>query len=718
MGEGIRRDALAIVFLTVGIFLTVALVSFYQMDPSLSAWSSNGADVRNWGGAVGAIVSDLLFQLFGVGAVGFPILCLAMAYWTFRGEKMSGKWSRAAGGLLAVCSLLGIASFFSGHVRLFGADIFLPGIVGHLLGVHFFGKMLSKVGGLICLVALFLFSLMLFTGLPLSGLPSLWRRKKTREQVRAIVKEKMVPREDREGDRPPKGAGSGGRPDADYPRIVPPPPVPEAPSIPKGSGKEFVLPSLDLLEPATNDASGADEESLQRNAVTLLAKLSEYGIEGTITEIRTGPLVTTYEFRPAPGVKANRVVAMAGDLALAMRCESVRVVPNIPGKGVMGFEIPNESRALISLRELLGCKAYADSEAMLSLVMGKDIFGEPVIRDLSKMPHLLIAGATGSGKSVALHSLILSILFRATPEDVRFILVDPKMLELTLYEGIPHLFHSVVTQPREAAQVLKWAVGEMRGRYQEMMENGVRHIDAYNQLVDRRSRSVLRVRVREGEAEEMVRLPYVVIVIDELADLMLTSSSRREVEDSITQLTQMARAAGIHLIFATQRPSVDVLTGIIKANFPSRVSFKVASQFDSRTILDQAGAETLLGFGDMLFLQPGVGGIIRVHGTYVGEGEIQRVVAHLRTQGTPEYEPSITTMPSEEEERDPSRDEKFDEAVEEVVRAGRASVSMLQRRLQIGFNRAARIIEEMERQGIVGPSEGGKPRDVYVANRD
>ncbi len=251
-----------------------------------------------------------------------------------------------------------------------------------------------------------------------------------------------------------------------------------------------------------------------------------------------------------------------------------------------------------------------------------------------------------------------------------------------------------------------------------MMENGVRHIDAYNQLVDRRSRSVLRVKARDGEAEDMARLPYIVIVIDELADLMMTSASRREVEDSITQLTQMARAAGIHLIFATQRPSVDVLTGIIKANFPSRVSFKVASQFDSRTILDQAGAETLLGFGDMLFLQPGVGGIVRVHGPYVGEEEIQRVAAHLRAQGAPEYEPSITAPPTEEEERDPSRDEKFDEAVEEVVRAGRASVSMLQRRLQIGFNRAARIIEEMERQGIVGPSEGGKPREVYMTNRE
>jgi S-DNA-T family DNA segregation ATPase FtsK/SpoIIIE len=718
MGDGIRRDALAIFFLTVGIFLAVALVSFHQMDPSLSTWSSKGAVVHNWGGAVGAIVSDLLLQLFGLGAVGFPILCLALAYWTFRGERMAGKWSRAAGGLLAVCSLLGIASFFTGHVRWFGADIFIPGVVGHLLGVNFFGKLLSKVGGLICLVALFLFSLMLFTGLPLRGLPTLWRRKKTTEQVRAIVKEKMVSREDWGGEKSAREAAPAGRRNASSPRIVASPPVPEAPPALRGEGREFVLPSPALLEAPADDGNGADEASLQRNAATLIEKLSEHDIEGEITEIRTGPLVTTYEFRPAPGVKANRVVAMAGDLALAMRCESVRVVPNIPGKGVMGFEIPNEKRAIISLRELLGCQAYADSEAMLSLVMGKDIFGEPVIRDLSKMPHLLIAGATGSGKSVALHSLILSILFRATPEDVRLILVDPKMLELTLYDGIPHLFHSVVTQPREAAQVLKWAVGEMRGRYQEMMENGVRHIDAYNQLVDRRSRSVLRVKAREGEAEEMARLPYIVIVIDELADLMMTSASRREVEDSITQLTQMARAAGIHLVFATQRPSVDVLTGIIKANFPSRVSFKVASQFDSRTILDQSGSETLLGFGDMLFLQPGVGGIVRVHGPFVGEGEIQRVVAHLRTQGTPEYEPSITSLPSEEEERDPSRDEKFDEAVEEVVRAGRASVSMLQRRLQIGFNRAARIIEEMERQGIVGPSEGGKPREVYVANRE
>ncbi|MGE5189730.1 MAG: DNA translocase FtsK [Gemmatimonadota bacterium] len=711
MGESIKKDALAILFLTVGVFLTVALISFHQMDPSLSSWRSAVAPVRNWGGAVGAVLADLLLQLFGIGAVAFPALCLALAYWTFRGDGISGKWGRAAGGVLGVCSLLGILSFFAGHVRVFDSDIFLPGVAGHLLGVHFAGKLLNKAGGLIALTALFLFSLMLLTGLPLRGLPSLWRKGADPGKVRARVKEKMGPKAE-EWEREEKEPR-----EAPPPRIVAAAPAVEAAPAARGRAA-FVLPPLELLEPAESAADGADEDSLQRNADALLEKLAEHGIEGTITEIRTGPLVTTYEFKPAPGVKANRVVAMAGDLALAMRCESVRVVPNIPGKGAMGFEIPNGKRARISLRELLGCRPYAESEAALSLAMGKDIFGEPVVRDLSKMPHLLIAGATGSGKSVALHSLILSILFRATPDEVRLILVDPKMLELTLYEGIPHLYHPVVTQPREAAQLLKWAVGEMRGRYQLMMENGVRHIDAFNQFVEKRHRSASRPRSRNGSAEDLALLPYIVIVIDELADLMMTSAARREVEDAITQLTQMARAAGIHLVFATQRPSVDVLTGIIKANFPSRVSFKVASQFDSRTIIDQAGAETLLGFGDMLFLQPGVGGIVRVHGPFVGEGEIQRVVEHLRSQGAPVYEPSITAAPAGEEERDPSRDEKFDEAVELVVRAGRASVSMLQRRLQIGFNRAARIIEEMERQGIVGPSEGGKPREVYVTRNE
>jgi len=711
MGEGIRRDALALLFLALGLFLTLSLVSFHQMDPSWSTSTPAGEPVRNWGGRVGAFSADLLLQLFGVGAAAFPALCLALAYWTFRGEALAGRWSRAAGGLLAVCALLGMASFFVGHVSVLGQDLFLPGTVGFLVGRHLFGRLFNEAGGLVALGSILLVALMLLTGLPLRRLPGLWRGRRSRAEVRAIVKEKMAR-------RPAAEEAPAAARDAEVaaPRIVPPPP-PGAEELPRPAAREFVLPPLDLLDPVPPAAQAADEESLRRNARELIGKLSQHGIEGTVTEIRTGPLVTTYEFRPAPGVKASRVVSMAGDLALAMRCESVRVIPNIPGKGVMGFEIPNEERSRIGLRELVACRAYAESESPLTLALGKDIFGEPVIRDLARMPHLLVAGATGSGKSVALHAFILSILFRATPEEVRLILVDPKMLELTAYEGIPHLAAGVVTAPREAVQILRWAVGQMRGRYQLMMENGVRHIDAFNQLVERRARSRFRITAGQGEGEEIARLPYLVIVIDELADLVMTAASRREVEDAITQLTQMARAAGIHLVFATQRPSVDVLTGVIKANFPARISFKVTSQFDSRTILDQAGAETLLGCGDMLFLQPGVGGLLRVHGAFVSDREIRRVVEHLKSQGAPVYEPDIEAPPAEEAP-DASRDEKFDEAVDLVARLGRASVSLLQRHLRIGFNRAARILEEMERQGIVGPAEGGKPREVYVSGKE
>ena len=702
-----RRDIMAIVFLTAGLYLSLSLVSFQQFDPSLSTASIPENPVLNWGGKIGAMLSDFLIQLFGIGAAAFPILCILLAVWSFRGDGVFGHWKRAAGGLLAVCSILGILSFFTGHVSISGQKVNLPGMVGDLLG-KLLGGFLSTAGGLLFLFALFLCSLMLVTGAPLSGLPGLWRGKeKQSEKVRAMVKEKLAPKEPWEVEGDPDRRKKGG----EAPKVVAPRPANEEASVHRGVGEVFMLPPLELLESAKAHEGKPDDSALRENARALLSKLQEHGIDGSITEIQAGPLVTMYEFRPAPGVKANRVSAMAGDLALAMRCESVRVVPNIPGKGVMGFEIPNAYRSPIVLREMLGSPAYVSAPFTLALALGKDIFGDPVVRDLSKMPHLLIAGATGSGKSVALHTMILSILFRSTPEDVRLILVDPKMLELSLYEDIPHLYHPVVTQPREAALVLKWAVGEMRGRYQLMMENGVRHIDAFNQFVEKR-RTLTRAR-GQGEGEDLVKLPYIVIIIDELADLMMTAASKREVEDSITQLTQMARAAGIHLIFATQRPSVDVLTGIIKANFPSRVSFKVTSQVDSRTILDQGGAEALLGFGDMLFLQPGVTGIIRVHGPYVGEGEIQRVVDYLKEQGAPVFDSGITAPPSVEES-DSSGDEMFDAAVEEVFRSGRASVSFLQRRLKIGFNRAARIIEEMERQGLVGPAEGGKQREVYI----
>jgi S-DNA-T family DNA segregation ATPase FtsK/SpoIIIE len=715
MTDKIRKEALAIVFLTLGLFLTVALVSFNQFDPSLSTWNSFEAPIHNWGGRVGAILADLLLQSFGIGAVGFPVLCVGLAWWTFRGEEMGGKWTRALGVLLAVCSLLGALSFFTGHVRILGQDVFLPGIVG-LPGVNLFGRMLNTVGGVLCLSAMFLFSLMLLTGSSLSGLPSLFRRDKSGEEVRAMVKERLAPRDDAWEKTPPRREARDAGRDA-APRIVAAAPhVDEAPRSAGSHGKAFVLPSLDFLEPAPPPEAGADEGTLRKNAEALLEMLRQHGIEGMVTEIRTGPLVTTYEFRPAPGVKIARVAALSNDLALAMRCEAVRVVPNIPGKGVMGFEIPNEKRAKIVLREILGCRAFAESTSPLAIAIGKDLFGEPIVRELAKMPHLMIAGATGAGKSVGMNSMILSILYRATPDEVRFLMVDPKMVELSPYDGIPHLRHPVVTDPRAACGVLRWAVGEMNGRYQLLSESGVRHIDAYNQAIDKKLASRSKSRAAgAAELEELARLPYIVIVIDELADLMMGTSSRREVEALIITLAQKARAVGIHLIVATQRPSVDVITGLMKANFPARISYKVTSVYDSKTILDHGGGEALLGNGDMLFLQPGAAGLIRAHGPFVGDEEVRRVVDHLKSQGTPVYDESIAAAAAgtDEEEADATQDPLFDRAIEVVRQANRCSVSMIQRRLSIGYNRSARIVEAMERMGIVGPSEGGKPRDVY-----
>ncbi len=723
MTDKIRKEALAIVFLTLGLFLTVALISFDQLDPSLSTWSSFDIPVHNWGGTVGAIFADLLLQSFGIGAVGFPFLCVGLAWWTFHGEEMSGKWTRALGGLCVVCSLLGILSFFTGHVRIFGQGVFLPGLVG-LPGVNLFGRMLNTVGGIIMILAMLLFSLMLLTGSSLSGLPALLRRKKSGDEVRAMVKERLAPKDDAWEKAPPRKdpreAGREGRNEGS-PRIVAAAPhVDEAPRSAGKQGKAFVLPALDFLEPAPPAEAGADEGTLRRNAEALLEMLRQHGIEGMVTEIRTGPLVTTYEFRPAPGVKIARVAALSNDLALAMKCEAVRVVPNIPGKGVMGFEIPNEKRAKIVLREILGCRAFADSASPLAIAIGKDLFGEPIVRDLAKMPHLMIAGATGAGKSVGMNSMILSILYRATPDEVRFLMVDPKMVELSPYDGIPHLRHPVVTDPRAACGVLRWAVGEMNGRYQLLSESGVRHIDAYNQAVDKKLASRSKTRSAGApELEELARLPYIVIVIDELADLMMGTSSRREVEALIITLAQKARAVGIHLIVATQRPSVDVITGLMKANFPARISYKVTSVYDSKTILDHGGGEALLGNGDMLFLQPGAAGLVRAHGPFVGDDEVRRVVDHLKSQGAPVYDESIAAAAAgtDEEEADATQDPLFDRAIEVVRQANRCSVSMIQRRLSIGYNRSARIVEAMERMGIVGPSEGGKPREVY-ARRD
>ena len=515
------------------------------------------------------------------------------------------------------------------------------------------------------------------------------------------------------------------------PQAAKPAPVQTSLPFPKPIEETFRPPPLELLDDPDPKQTIVDEEALRDGAAILQSKLRDFGVEGRVSEIHPGPIITLYEYEPASGVKVNRIVNLADDLALAMKALSVRIVAPIPGKAVVGIEVPNPKRQTVYLKEILGDESFQSCRWKLPLALGKDIAGKPVTTDLSRMPHLLIAGATGTGKSVSLHSLILSILFRFSPSEVKFLMIDPKMLELTSYHGIPHLLHPVITDARRASDVLDWAVERMEQRYQLLSEEGVRNIESYNARIDKELASAAQEpeepglgmtgtdgpeeELDEGFLPEQGRLPYIILVIDEMADLMIVSG--RQIEETITRLAQMARAAGIHLLLATQRPSVDVLTGIIKANLPARISFRVSSRTDSRTILDSIGAERLLGRGDMLFLPPGTSKVRRIHGPYVSEPEIERVVDFLKQRGRPAYEKiPFKSKKSKDDGEEFEHDEKYDHAVQIVAETRQASISMIQRRLRVGYNRAARMIERMEQEGVVGPQEGVKPREVLVNN--
>ena len=489
----------------------------------------------------------------------------------------------------------------------------------------------------------------------------------------------------------------------------------------------YRLPPLDLLDDPDPGQSVVDEEALKESAAILERKLKDFGVEGRVTEIHPGPIITLFEYEPASGIKVNRIVNLSDDLALAMKALSIRIVAPIPGKSVVGIEVPNKKKQMVTLKEILADKAFQACRWKIPLALGKDIAGNPVTTDLARMPHLLIAGATGTGKSVNLHSLILSILFRFSPQEVKFLMIDPKMLELTGYQGVPHLLHPVITDSRRASDVLDWAVERMEQRYQLLSEKGVRNIESYNERIDKELAASgnggtgLPLEIddpdeADGEiVPERGKLPYIILVIDEMADLMIIAG--RQIEESITRLAQMARAAGIHLLLATQRPSVDVLTGIIKANLPARISFQVSSRTDSRTILDNMGAEKLLGRGDMLFLPPGTSKVTRIHGPYVSESEIERVVDYIKQHGRPHYEKiPFKSKKTKNGEESFDHDEKYDEAVQLVAETRQASISMIQRKLRVGYNRAARMIERMEQEGVVGPQEGVKPREVLVNN--
>ncbi|MCA1591446.1 MAG: DNA translocase FtsK 4TM domain-containing protein [Acidobacteria bacterium] len=470
---------------------------------------------------------------------------------------------------------------------------------------------------------------------------------------------------------------------------------------------EFIIPGMDFLNAPPPRKEQADEELLEI-ATRVAEKCREFNVMGRIEHICPGPVVTTYEFKPDPGVKYSRVTGLVDDLCLALKAESIRI-DRVPGKAHVGIEVPNPARETIFLREVVESRQYRESTSKLTLALGKTIDGMNYVADLTRMPHLLIAGATGTGKSVCLNSLVVSILYKATPDEVQFIMIDPKRLELGLYADIPHLATPIITEPKKAANALKWAVVQMEKRYKDLARWGVRNIDGYNVEVERRN-DVLDF---DEEGQPHKRLPYIVIIIDELADLMMTCGN--DVEEAITRLAQMARAVGIHLVLATQRPSVDVITGLIKANFPSRIAFRVSSKVDSRTIIDANGAEQLLGRGDMLFLPPGTSRLVRVHGAFLDEAEVSRIVAHIKAQSAPVYDETITQSEEEAAGGDGmggERDELFDQALRICCEMRRASTSVLQRRLRVGYGRAAAILDVMEREGFIGQADGSRPRPV------
>ncbi len=479
-------------------------------------------------------------------------------------------------------------------------------------------------------------------------------------------------------------------------------------------------PPIDLLQDYRGKNVAVDHDSLKASCQILEKKLADFNVQGRVTDVHPGPIVTMFEYEPAAGIKVNKIANLEDDLAMVLRAESIRIIAPIPGKGAVGIEVPNKAREVIYLRELLESAPFQKADDPLAVAFGKSITGEPVIQNLAKMPHLLIAGTTGAGKSVFINSIITSILYKSSPENVRLILIDPKMLELSDYAEIPHLLYPVCTQPKKAAMLLRWAVEEMEDRYAKMRDMGVRNVDSYNKKIEKRQQQSGGLFKTDDDQDHLKKLPYIVVIIDELADLMMIAP--KQLEESIARLAQMARAAGIHLILATQRPSVDVITGVIKNNLPARVSFRVSSRIDSRTILDTLGAHTLLGKGDMLFLPPTSSRIRRIHGCWISEEEVQDVVQYLKKYGKPNYDQNVIKAidealqsGSDDNFDDGEVDPVFDQAVEIVARERKASVSYIQRRLKIGYNRAARIVEQMEREGMVGPADGtSRPREILL----
>jgi len=712
----LRKEIVGLLLLLIAIILAGSLLSYHPNDRLF--WNVTGSvgKAHNLFGTVGAHLAGALFGLLGFSAFWLAAMLLAISFISFRRKPLSSPIVSIFATIAVLASFSAILNLqFAGEVVYRGGKITAGGLVGlHLAGLA--ENVLNHFGAYVLLVTVFIISLMVVTHLSLGrvfsklGFWILGLLKRFRDIIIKIKERKKRTRKTMIAHNKIKSR----------PKVTIVKPESEAKKTPQQETFPFMnvagelkLPSLDLLsDPPERKNIKIQRESLEMNARRLERKLSDFGVEGEVVEILPGPVITMYEYKPAPGVKISKVANLSDDLALTLRAQSIRIVAPIPGKAAIGIEIPNNQREVVYLKEILSSPAYKNSKHKLPIALGKDITGAAVVADLAKMPHLLVAGATGTGKSVSINTMIESLLFKVSTEMVRLLMVDPKRIELSMYHDIPHLLHPVVTQAKDATKALRWAVEEMERRYMLLSDRGVRNIETYNRkIVKEKGTTTAREDTSKGIDKT---LPYIIVIIDELADLMMISS--KEVEESITRLAQMARAAGIHLIIATQRPSVNVLTGIIKANFPTRLSFQVSSKVDSRTILDTNGAEHLLGDGDMLFMPPGVSRIMRIHGAYVSEEEVKAVTDFLRKKRKPDYDTTIIShiaKNEESQEDDLELDEKYEDAIALVSRTGQASISMLQRKLRVGYNRAARMIEVMEVQGIVGPSDGVRPRDVY-----
>ncbi|MGD0885066.1 MAG: DNA translocase FtsK 4TM domain-containing protein [Thermodesulfovibrionales bacterium] len=698
----VKREIVGVVSVLAGIYVALSLVTHSPWDASSFVFTT--LPTKNYGGIIGSYISDFLVS--GIGLVALVIPVALIIYGVKRLLGREGHMIYLVGTFLFILSSSLFASLVASTF-----DIVSPGGAGGMIGLMFSGflkALFSVPGTYIILLAIWISSLIILSPVSLISIIM----KKPEEKPGKYAEEPA------EIDEPRLQLSTNEFPIAEEPIIHAEPiafeefessdslkqktPRQSRPVSDTGSSAEprgdYQLPHLELLKAPEYSLSRPSRDEVLSSSSLVEKKLKDFDIEGKVTQVHPGPVVTMYEFEPAPGVKINRIVSLSDDLALSLKAQSVRV-STIPGKAAIGIEVPNRNRETVYIREIISSENFKKSYTKLTLALGKDIFGSPIVADLSKMPHLLVAGATGSGKSVSINSMVVSILYKATPREVKMLMIDPKLLELSSYENIPHLISPVITGAKEAAEALRKMVFEMERRYRLLAERGVRNIEGFN---------------RVASAEE--QLPYIVIFIDELADLMFASGS--EVEDSIARLAQMARASGIHLILATQRPSVDVITGVIKANFPARIAFQVTSRIDSRTIIDGQGAEQLLGKGDMLLMLPGLR-IMRVHGALVSEEEIRAITAFITPQGVPDYSifESIRIEEAAQENDFSERDEMYHKVMEFAESAGEVSISSIQRRFKIGYNRAARVMELMEEDGLVGPPRGaGKPRD-YLGRR-